>query len=974
MAYYRGLFFLAAACGSCLLVASAVSAAAPQSPLKPRAAIGSMQVAPGLKVELAAAEPAVVDPVAVRFDATGRMWVVEMRDYPDGPAPGKPPQSRIRVLEDRNGDGVFETGVTFASGLVFPTGLQPWKGGAIVTLAGAVVYMKDTTGDGKCDHREVWYKGFAEDNTQLRANHPRLGLDLNVYIANGLRGGAVHNPREAGSAKLNLRGGDFRFNPHTFKYSMDSGAGQFGLTFDDFGNRFVCSNRNPLKHVVLTSDMLRNTKAAIAITGHDVAAAGASSRLYPVSRAWTTSTLHANQFTAACGVQLYRGSAMPSLTGVGMTCDPTGNLVHAERLKPMGATFSGTPLRKGVEFLASTDTWFRPVNLTTGPDGSLYVVDMYRAVIEHPQWMPAELRTRRDLLDGANRGRIYRVTAAAPQKPGAAYPHNLRQLKSGELVDLLSHPNSWQRDTAARLLFERQDQTTVAALRNLAKSSMPAAGRAWAISLLNATGDLTAADVQTALADTHPRIREQAVKTAAAAFRTDKTLRQRIAALHADSDARVRFNAAFALAPVENDEELAAVVRIAMRGASDEWTRRAVIVACGSRRPELAAKLLQQLAASKTLTAGDRDLLLQVAAPAANDRNLAVQMLETTLAAGAFPDVLKMQAAVEIIRTGLRQLKPDAVMQLLSPAAAKSFQSLLRHAHKEAGNAQAPTVERFTAIDMLAMAGSNAVLLELATTAAEPAVRLHAIAALARQADIAPWKTLLTGAAELSPAVRTAVINAVLQRRERISLLLDEIQAGRIRPAGIDRGAASRLLKYPDTKIRDRARQLLASAVPADRVKVLAAYQPALRLAGDAARGKIVFQKNCSNCHRIGATGVDVAPDIADSRTKSPAQLLGDILQPNRAIDAAYTGYTLVLEDGSVLNGVLADETSAAVTLKQPGGKQQVIARQDIEELRSSGASLMPDGLEKDINQQQMADLLKFIKHWRYLEEGIRLK
>ena len=221
-------------------------AAAPMSPLSPAEALRQFVLHPQLSLELVAAEPDVVDPVAIRFDEDGRMWVVEMRDYPNGPAPGKPPTSQIRLLEDRDGDGRYETSHVFADKLLFETGIQPWRGGVIVTLAGRVEYMRDTDGDGRADIRQTWFTGFVEQNSQLRANHPTFALDNHLYVANGLRGGQVVATKKewAGSAApVSISGMDFRFNPVGGAYESVSGNGQFGLTFDDFGNRFGCSRR-----------------------------------------------------------------------------------------------------------------------------------------------------------------------------------------------------------------------------------------------------------------------------------------------------------------------------------------------------------------------------------------------------------------------------------------------------------------------------------------------------------------------------------------------------------------------------------------------------------------------------------------------------------------------------------------------------------------------------------------------------------
>src|SRR5262245_27294235 len=430
------------------------------SPLSPADAQQAFVLADSsLKIELAAAEPEVIDPVAVRCDEDGRLWVVEMRDYPLGNPSGGEPLSRIRVLEDKDGDGRFDTATTFADKLLFVTGLQPWKGGVFVTRSGALAYMKDTDGDGRADVDEIWFTGFAELNSQLRANHPRLGLDNWIYVANGLRGGKVVNKKLGETEPINISGMDFRFDPLTGKAEAISGNGQFGLCFDDWGNRFNCSNRNPVRHVVIEDRYLKaNPGVTVSATVNDVAAWGEQSRIYPISRAWTTSNLHAGQFTAACGVYIYRGDLLPAeFKGNAFTCDPTGNLIHREIMQPAGPTFTSKAAYEGKEFLASPDEWFRPVNMELGPDGALYVVDMYRCVIEHPDFVPDELKRRPDLRLGDDRGRIWRIVPAdtSPKRERGAWQRELSKFTSDNLVPLLNHPNAWQRETAQRLLLSR---------------------------------------------------------------------------------------------------------------------------------------------------------------------------------------------------------------------------------------------------------------------------------------------------------------------------------------------------------------------------------------------------------------------------------------------------------------------------------------------------------------------------------------
>ena len=315
---------------------SAAQQADVQTPIEskppiPSASLASMRLLQGFQVECVAAEPEVQDPISIRFDELGRMWVVEMPDYPMPLDPQAPPQGRIRRLEDRDGDGRYETSVEFAKGLNFATGLQPWKDGWLVTVAGRLIHLRDTDDDGQADAEETWVEGFAQDNTQLRANHPTLSIDGQIYIANGLRGGEVREAGAEGANLISLQGNDLQLDPHTRWIVAVTGVGQFGMTFDDVGRRFICSNRNPGMHVVLEpQDILLGSRVQVARLVQDVAAAGEASRIYPISRFWTTSNLHAGQFTAACGVLRFRGLGLGK-AGENwlLTCDPTGNLVHA---------------------------------------------------------------------------------------------------------------------------------------------------------------------------------------------------------------------------------------------------------------------------------------------------------------------------------------------------------------------------------------------------------------------------------------------------------------------------------------------------------------------------------------------------------------------------------------------------------------------------------------------------------------------
>ncbi|MFM9000674.1 MAG: PVC-type heme-binding CxxCH protein [Opitutia bacterium] len=399
------------------------------SPLSPDEALRAFEPAPGLRVELVAAEPLVASPCALAFDAKGRLFVAENRGYPIGPKEGDKPAGVIALLEDTDGDGRMDKRTVFADGLTFPNGVLPWKDGLIVTCAPDVLFLRDGDGDGVADERRVLLTGFATTgSTQLRVNDPTLGPDGWIYLAAGLSGGTVSAPAHPERPAVKMTA-DVRFHPETLVVEPVDGRSQFGLSFDAAGNRFICMNRLPVQHVVFDSRWLkRNPRLAFAETVQDCNERNAFNgingghdgvKLFPISSNITTADGHAGSFSAACAVTVWQGGAqMPAeFAGAVLSCDPTGNLVHADRLEARGATFSARPFFADREFLASRDDWFRPVFLTKGPEGALYVADMYRKVIEHPDYLSEEVRKHTDFETGKSLGRIWRVRSS--QESGA---------------------------------------------------------------------------------------------------------------------------------------------------------------------------------------------------------------------------------------------------------------------------------------------------------------------------------------------------------------------------------------------------------------------------------------------------------------------------------------------------------------------------------------------------------------------------
>ncbi len=971
--------------GLALLFALAAPAAA-SPPLSPEDSLKAIHLAPGLRAELVAAEPEVVDPVAIRFDERGLLWVVEMRDYPTGPREGQTPQSRIRVLEDADGDGRYEQARTFAEGLVMPTGLQPWKGGVFVTLAGRLAYLKDTDGDGRADLDETWFTGFAVDNEQLRANHPKLALDGFIYVASGLRGGVVRNARSGEERTVNLRSADFRFDPRSGEWDTAAGNSQFGLTFDDFGRRFLCENRHPLRHVVLEERYLRrNPLLAVPAVYENVAPSDAASRVWPLTRQWTTAGFHAGQFTAACGVEIYRGSALPrEYYGHAFTCEPTGSLVHCERMRPHGATFRSEPMFADREFLASTDEWFRPVNLEHGPDGALYVVDMYRQVIEHPHWMPDEMKSRLDFRAGDDKGRIYRVVAADARLDPALRSPQLAEASMAELVSALDDRNGWTRDTAFRLLLERDDAECAAELGRRYASLGPA-GRAAALWAAAGVGALDFAVLSRAMNEKHSGVCEQVlvlfeplrdspprVPPRGGQFLLEPSLRvalfHQISVFARQRDARLDFQTVLSTGGARFADDLVPHPRLAWQQGNDAWFRRALLCVPPDQASDYLARLATVAQEDQPSPPGFRAVVREVGQTIGRggspwQANESLQRFTASANKAADPAVLCS------LRLGLAEglaaaHELAAAAQLAAPVA--------EAASGCARDAQQPLDRRLEAVELLAFAPAATAVPVLSALAADLDAReLHATAihSLAMQQAEAATEALLELLTKTTGPSRGAALDGLLNDDARLGKLLDALEAGDPPAGNVDRARVESLRQHPKAMVRARVESLWPGRNREELERVRPGYLAALAGPTDPARGRELFRQHCATCHRVAGIGTAVGPDISELLGRTREQLLNDVLEPSQAIDGAYQAYLVITTDGRQHTGLIAAETDYTLTLKQADNQETPILRREIERIQSTGASFMPAGFEKTLDPQAMADLIAFLKEWRFLEE-----
>jgi putative membrane-bound dehydrogenase-like protein len=954
--------------------------------LSPAESQKTLHLPPGLRAELVAAEPEVQSPIAMAFDERGRLWVVEMIDYPNGPKPGEPGQSRIKLLRDLDEDGCFEDACVFADKLLFANGLLPYRDGVIVTAAGEILWLRDTDDDGVCDKREVLYKGFATGNPQLRVSHPILLPDGRICVVNGLRGGKIVRGGETPGEPIDISGRDFAFDPRRGTAEAITGMGQYGNTLDDAGNRFVCTNRNHWIHIGLDEKYLkRNPWMAVPPRAGDNQAPGGAARIFPLTHQVTTANEHQGTFTAACGVHVYRGIGLPAeYRGAIFTCEPTGNLVHHEILVPHGSTFIGKPGLNGQEFLASTDPWFRPVFLAGGPDGALYVTDMYRKVIEHPEWLPPSLRNSPDFDEGKERGRIWRIVAEKKiplvmderLKESAQLPLTVQY--PSRLLEVLYHPDGWWQTTAQRLAFDTKlDEGYARWLQSRMMTDKSASGTAYSAYLLRNLGLIETAELLAIASQyRHPIIKLHTMRLCESTIQ--EFLNHKYAAYSSTPAIACQFAAS--LGNWDDDRILQPLTAILEQYHDDPQVRLAVLSSVATRSGKLVERLLQDHSTFRVLlTQSKLQFLSDLAAivAARRDPDELALLLDAAFAVDG-NSARRIQLAIRrglidgATRRGEQLPAVLARLPKIDQPLADKVTKLADESLVWASEGISSSSERLAAIAdcaQLDWAKVRPVLAELLHAKHDRQVRVAAVRALATftKPEVAP---ALVAAWDKSPEYQAAALDALLAQPDRTLALLAALESGTVDARAVD-SARQTLLTHRRRDIRERAAAIFAAVPTVERQAVVKEYQPALKLVGDPRRGKELFRgkATCAQCHRAGDVGHTVGPNLSELRTKTPAMLLNDILDPNGAIDANFVNYSVTLTSGKTLSGIIAAESANSLTLRRAENQTETITRTDIEldGLVNTRRSLMPEGVEKTLNTQEMADLLAYLQRWREL-------
>ena len=954
-------------------------------PLSPKEELATIKVAPGFKVELVAAEPNMVDPVAMCFDEKGRLFVCEMRGYPNGGVgTGNETRGKIKCLTDRDGDGVFETSVTFAEGLRFPMGITPWKNGLLVAVAPDILYLEDTDGDGKADKTTVLYTGFNLANIQQMVNSLQWGHDNWVYGCAGSDGGVVKSGQKPDAPEVNLRNRGLRFRPWLpGSLEPTSSGGQYGLTADDYGHWFTATNSQHLRQIVLPDHYLRrNPYYPASVVTIDIPEHGAAAKVFRISpfEPWrverttrraggtdakrfpSTELVPGGFITSACSPLIYTADLFPEpFYGNNFVCDPANNLIHREVLVENVSVFTAKRADEENEFLASTDNWFRPVHLSIGPDGAIYVLDFYREVIETPLSLPDDIKKQLN-LESRGRGRIWRI---APEGFKAGKLPDLSKAKPTELARHLVDPNPWVRLTAQRLLIERQAVEAVPSIRGRLPAAAGTPGVVNLLWTLHGLGELKPEDVLPAFGDLQAGTRENALRLAEGFFATSAELRTRAMKMVSDPSHRVRFQLALSASSLPAEDAASVIGTLILKGPTDGWDHTAAMIS--SHGHELA--LIDRMIGHKDYLPITyfTELTKTVAARGKDAEIIQVLKRVNGPAAGTGRDC----ALIEGLWYGMRNAKVSfTAWQANPPAGAAEEVAKLRKLFEAAAeivtDVKAESNRRQFASNLLSMGPLDLAapaLAGLLTPSTANDLQLYAVHGLAEFRDRKIADILLANWPTYSPAVKREVIDALAKRPEWVLALLTAVEKKQVTAGDLGPTRVQQLKTHPNATVRARADAVLKASVNADRAKVIADYSPAIELKGDAGKGRGLFKQHCAACHKLDGVGNDVGMNLlAALPNKSAEDLLVAVFDPNREVDPRYVNYQAITADGRTLDGVITAETPTSVTLKRADGAEDTILRANLESLRSTKLSLMPEGFEKQLSKQDVADLFAYLR------------
>lgn len=969
-----------------------------QKPLEPHEAIKHVVVPEGFRVELFASDPDIQGkPIAMAWDERGRLWIAETYDYPNELQPEGKGRDRIRILEDTDGDWKADKFTVFADKLSIPTSIAFYRGGAIVHDGTRTLYLKDTDGDDVADERQVLITGWSQGDTHGGVSNFQYGLDNWIWAMQGYNNST---PVAGGKKQQTFRQGFFRFRPDgsEVEFLRSTNNNTWGLGISEEGLIFgSTANRNPSVFMPIANRYYERVRGWA--TSLRLGTIADTHLFEPITENVRQVDQHGG-YTAGAGHALYTARNFPKeyWNRTAFVAGPTGHLVGTFVLRDKGSDFSST---SPFNLFASDDEWSAPIMAEVGPDGNVWVIDWYNYIVQHNP-TPQGFQTGKgnayetDLRDKKH-GRIYRVVHES------AKPFTLAVASNEKLVRTLRHPTMLWRKHAQRLLVEKGDASVSPLLMNLvADSSVDEIGlnvgaihSLWTLhglGLLDGKDAAVNSTVYAALKHRSAGVRRNALQVLPVTAESTHAVLN--SGLLEDADAHVRLAALLALSDLPSVPDAGVALIDAMlrqRANPDRWIGDAIVSAAANNDQQFLAELGR---AGEQLDEASLQTIRVVATHFG--RGGPVDSVETVIAGliQADPRVAdavlsgfsdgwpegqspKLSDSLDLNLRKLMETLPKSSGGLLVKLArswgSKRFEDYAKEVSrsllKQIENDQLPMDARRSATDQLVefRSGDDEVvesLLDQISPQTDPALGIAIIRSLGKSEAPQAGELILSRFENFTPSNRTAAIAILMSRPKSTKALLAAVEAGDVLLAELSLDQKQALMAHPRNDIKRTARELLSrgGALPnADRQAVLKNMMSVTTRKGDVAKGKEVFKKNCANCHVHGGDGQRVGPDLTGMAVHPKAELLTHILDPSRDVEGNFRVYNVLTVDGVVINGLLASESKTAVEMFDAEGKKKVVLREDIDRLRASPKSLMPEGFEKQIPADAMTDLLEFL-------------
>lgn len=969
-------------------------------PLPPAESLTHFKVPDGFRLELIAAEPVITEPSGVCWDERGRLFVTELHGFnlegqfdvdelnktgqldrvprrvPASDAAKKAAEAGtygvVKLLLDRNGDGRYEAAEVWADDLPPCYGACPARGGVIVCCAPEIVFLADRDGDSKVDVRETLFTGIPSGLIDRGVSNPQWGPDGWIYFGRGNGGRTVSGPHL--KTPVELPHTDFRIRPDgTAIEPVLGGSHTFGFSFTGLGDRCVPSTRSPAIWIAPLPWNTLSRNPYVAIPGLEIEGADYQ-QVYPTSQPHPWRTQRASDpgfskyyterygvaesapngyFTSACSPLVYQDAAMPALQGQVLTCEPAQNFIHRAKIIREGTRLrlERMPGEEQAEFLTSSDSWFHPIAMTHAPDGSICITDFYREIIEDYSAVPRYLQQIYGVVNGKNHGRLWRLTHRdAPTPPNA----DLSSFSLQELASEVASPFAWRRETARRLLVERNAVEATPSIAQLARTSKNPFAVFNAFSTLDLLDSLEANDLRNALKHPRPEIRRLALQLAERQLNEPSVLADVLATAN-DAEPLVRLQLAATLGASNDDQATAVLLRLAREHNDDLWMSPALLSAARDRAGAMLAELLRAPA-----NIGQARSMLEPLATTVGGRRDAQELSSTIAAIAATTDGHLRSACLAGLQSGVAaragervQLGADAIA-LIKSLAGDSARDV-----REAARQLIQTLQLETEQERQQRLAAAVKTLSDLTSA--PAQQLAAVEQLAGDQSAESAQSLLDAFDMMTPQVREAILVALLSRRDRAEMLLGAIEAGSIPPSSLSALQRSTLTTSKDAAIRERAEKLIAASA-AISPELLQSYLNALQAARDEQHGLQVFRERCASCHLAHGIGTPVGPDLTAEFQRADDALVRDMLAPSDAIASGYVSYVVLTKSGTTFTGLVAADSPTSITLRQAENKETTILRSEIEEMHASSVSLMPDDLAKQVSPKDFADAIAWLR------------